>query len=195
MTEKMQKVPAQNKISPRFLFSWQHRLIASREAQPAVLLATNCWRYCRFVKQIHELQATSFGRMLFAANIFRSFIGDKTTRFSRINRNAHFYRSDMFCPVSDEWTAVCCDFNSAGLFFELLFTLQAKRVVCRSLRSGNLRVSEWAGIYLRSQRAEAGSTKLALRQCRSKYCVVKWRTGRGGSVPAMYAVFSCRFQP
>ena len=33
---------------------WQHRLIASREAQLAVLLATNCWRYCRFVKQIRE---------------------------------------------------------------------------------------------------------------------------------------------
>ena len=32
---------------------WQHRLVASREAQPlAVLLTTNCWRYCRFAKQI-----------------------------------------------------------------------------------------------------------------------------------------------
>ena len=35
-----------------------------------------------------ELQATSFGRLLFAVHSFRSSIGGKRTRFPRTNSNA-----------------------------------------------------------------------------------------------------------
>ena len=36
--------------------------LASRAVQTApALRTTNCWRYCRFVEQIHESQATSLG--------------------------------------------------------------------------------------------------------------------------------------
>jgi hypothetical protein len=39
------------------------------------LRTTNCWRYCRFVEQIHESQATSFGWLLFATKSFHSVFG------------------------------------------------------------------------------------------------------------------------
>ena len=78
--------------------------------------------------------------------------------------------------------------DNCGFLFKLPFD---GTVGCSP--SAVLRVSEWAGIYLRSQRAEAGSTKLvqllpSLRwhersemtkgsYCRSKLCVAKWRRG------------------
>ena len=63
-----------------------------------------------------ELQATSFGRLLFAVHSFRSSIGGKWTRFSRNNNNTKMHRSNIICPFSDAWTAARCYFDSAVLF-------------------------------------------------------------------------------
>ena len=68
-----------------------------------------------------ELQATSFGRLLFAVHSFRSSIGGKWTRFSRNNNNTKMHRSNIICPFSDAWTAARCYFWQCRFGFGITF--------------------------------------------------------------------------